>query len=720
MPVSHLASPAPRLPRPRRRQQLERAPRRLGVPLLALFAAGVLPSAAAAQATLLTPYGPALQFSNDDDGWAAVDTSAAFPSGLRIQDEVYTDVYVGTNGYITFGTSYTGYSPLGVAGYTRSPIVAAQFDDIDLWKGGAVHAHVNTQRAIFTWLNVAPYSSPHHGSGTNTFQIVLRPSGGAGAQDFSVEIRYVALNWMTSGNLGPTPYPSAGYSAGDAQNYAEPPESMTSSFLSLAEGDGTLMWEIVDGVLLAAPTVHVTRSPDEITTESARAGGTVTSRNGFDLSERGVVYGTLVEPTLDDLVVVDEEYDYEAGDGVGEFTVSLEGLTQNTSYFVRAYATNQMGTSYGPQRQFRTKRPQTLTFADPGPRTYGDAPLLADATLDNSNTVALTSSDPSVAQVSGLTVTLVGAGTTTLRAAHAGNNTYAPAAVEHTLHVSTRGVVGHFSVEPTRVADGGVEVDVLSRALEGVLATDEADVALSGGVATLTDALPGADKVVTLAGASLSGARAAHYHLASVSPAMTTVVPAPVATLTIEASGGGPLVAVEPDVPFGIRVTAFDAFGNVATVVDRPVTIGSSGVMSLGEGASPPLVAGALELDVALSSWGTQTLTAALEPELIEVTSAPFRVAPAYGHLSVSFEIDDPRIVYGELFTFVVRVTNDGQHTADDPVVLNPLESEPRLVVEELAPSVGHMDTASGNWLPGPLAPGESATLTIHARGVQP
>jgi hypothetical protein len=40
------------------------------------------------------------------------------------------------------------------------------------------------------------------------------------------------------------------------------------------------------------------------------------------------------------------------GTGVGAFTSTLTGLTLNTVYYIRSYATNSVGTSYGPEVSF--------------------------------------------------------------------------------------------------------------------------------------------------------------------------------------------------------------------------------------------------------------------------------------------------------------------------------------------------------------------------------
>lgn len=85
---------------------------------------------------------------------------------------------------------------------------------------------------------------------------------------------------------------------------------------------------------------------------SATAGGTVTDEGGSPVTSRGVVYGFEADPTLSSGSVT-------AGSGPGTFMAQLTGLLPDSVYYVRAYATNALGTSYGEQFTFTTL-PQPL------------------------------------------------------------------------------------------------------------------------------------------------------------------------------------------------------------------------------------------------------------------------------------------------------------------------------------------------------------------------
>ena len=92
----------------------------------------------------------------------------------------------------------------------------------------------------------------------------------------------------------------------------------------------------------------VTTAPiTNITTNSATSGGTVTASGGASVTARGVCWSTSPNPTT-------ANSHTNNGTGTGSFVSQLTGLTANTFYYVRAYATNSVGTAYGNQQTFST------------------------------------------------------------------------------------------------------------------------------------------------------------------------------------------------------------------------------------------------------------------------------------------------------------------------------------------------------------------------------
>ena len=110
------------------------------------------------------------------------------------------------------------------------------------------------------------------------------------------------------------------------------------------------------GTTITQPTV-TTNDVTDITSSSAICGGNVIDNGGGNVIARGVCYGTSQNPTLNDNYTSD-------GNGTGMFTSDLTDLAENTTYYVRAYATNETGTSYGEQKSFTTESDQ------PAPPTW--------------------------------------------------------------------------------------------------------------------------------------------------------------------------------------------------------------------------------------------------------------------------------------------------------------------------------------------------------------
>lgn len=94
------------------------------------------------------------------------------------------------------------------------------------------------------------------------------------------------------------------------------------------------------------PTV-TTSTPSNVTTNSATCGGNVTSDGGATVTQRGVCYSTSQNPTTSDITVT-------SGSGTGAYSCNLTGLSESTTYYVRAYAINSEGTAYGTQKNFTT------------------------------------------------------------------------------------------------------------------------------------------------------------------------------------------------------------------------------------------------------------------------------------------------------------------------------------------------------------------------------
>ena len=112
-------------------------------------------------------------------------------------------------------------------------------------------------------------------------------------------------------------------------------------FCSLLSNAQSFFWSYSGCVELS------TNSVTDITTSTATCGGNITTDAGSPITARGVCWSTSLDPTIADSKTSD-------GSGTGSFTSYLTGLSPDVNYYVRAYATNSLGTFYGVHQTFAT------------------------------------------------------------------------------------------------------------------------------------------------------------------------------------------------------------------------------------------------------------------------------------------------------------------------------------------------------------------------------
>ena len=95
------------------------------------------------------------------------------------------------------------------------------------------------------------------------------------------------------------------------------------------------------------PTV-VTMSIENVADITADVLAEVTDDGGADIVERGVCLNTEGNPQVTDICVKDIE------GGIGSFTIKVSDLEPQTTYYVRTYAVNSVGTAYGDELSFTT------------------------------------------------------------------------------------------------------------------------------------------------------------------------------------------------------------------------------------------------------------------------------------------------------------------------------------------------------------------------------
>lgn len=93
--------------------------------------------------------------------------------------------------------------------------------------------------------------------------------------------------------------------------------------------------------------IVTTKAITDIGPISAASGGVISHNGGGTISDKGICWSDTPNPTLDNKVI-------SAGTGQSTFSKSISILRPNTTYYVRAYAKNEIGTSYGDEMSFTT------------------------------------------------------------------------------------------------------------------------------------------------------------------------------------------------------------------------------------------------------------------------------------------------------------------------------------------------------------------------------
>ena len=108
-------------------------------------------------------------------------------------------------------------------------------------------------------------------------------------------------------------------------------------------------------ISVSNPPVPTTGVVSSLTNSSATVAGSVAGDGVIAVTERGICYGTSSNPTVSNSKI-------SSGSGTGSFSANLTGLSQNTVYYARAYATNSStGTVYGSEVSFTTNQPPVFS-----------------------------------------------------------------------------------------------------------------------------------------------------------------------------------------------------------------------------------------------------------------------------------------------------------------------------------------------------------------------
>ncbi len=136
--------------------------------------------------------------------------------------------------------------------------------------------------------------------------------------------------------------------------------------------------KIQDNIEIKSPPMVITNDATEISLKNVKLNGEVINEGTSGTSDRGFVYSEKnTNPSVSDFRV-------QSGFGKGVYSISLNNLNEETKYYVRAYATNSIGTSYGEIKSFTTvgNKIPTLQTDVPSQITH-ESVVLGGTIIDN-------------------------------------------------------------------------------------------------------------------------------------------------------------------------------------------------------------------------------------------------------------------------------------------------------------------------------------------------
>jgi uncharacterized protein (TIGR02145 family) len=202
---------------------------------------------------------------------------------------------------------------------------------------------------------------------------------------FKIERKVGAGVWLEIGSVNSNVYNYTDSSVNYGTTYTYRVYAFNSSGSSINYSN-----EVIITTFLSLTTNVIT----DVTNVSASCGGDISFSGGSSVIVKGVVWSTNPTPSI---MLPTKTTD---GSGAGSYTSSLTGLSPNTTYYVRAYATNVSGTAYGNEITFSTMPVITTTnVTNIGTTTTtsgGNISIGGGATISSRGVVWSTNSSPSI------------------------------------------------------------------------------------------------------------------------------------------------------------------------------------------------------------------------------------------------------------------------------------------------------------------------------------
>ncbi len=194
----------------------------------------------------------------------------------------------------------------------------------DIKRTGTFNGNTITTNTAGEWVTIT-FTSYTVASGTK-YAFVVKATSGDGSN-------YIRWRYDST---------SASFSGGNYEYTTDGGVSWTSSTGS------DCMFDVYGESLTVAPTV-TTQAASSITSTTATGNGNITATGGENCTIRGICYNETGSPTT-----ADSKVEESGSFSTGAFTESLTGLSPGHTYYLKAYATNSAGTSYGSEVSFTT------------------------------------------------------------------------------------------------------------------------------------------------------------------------------------------------------------------------------------------------------------------------------------------------------------------------------------------------------------------------------
>ena len=171
----------------------------------------------------------------------------------------------------------------------------------------------------------------NNGNGSNVSGFTVLPAGQRLANGYTYHLTNQASFWSST---------DAGESCANDRTFE-------SNSTQLFHGEGGITNGFSLRCIKGHPSIIITTNSSNILQTSAISGGNVIDDGGSNIISRGVCWSESPLPIINNNHTTN-------GSGMGSFISYLNGLTANTTYYLRAYATNSNETFYGTQVVFST------------------------------------------------------------------------------------------------------------------------------------------------------------------------------------------------------------------------------------------------------------------------------------------------------------------------------------------------------------------------------